>query len=198
MGVSARATLETLAFMAVTFVVQLVVRTVAPPLEGWLFVLSSPLPLLSPWTLVTSVYAHGGVMHLLGNAVVLAVFGVAVERVTNRWRFHAFFVTVGAAAGVAEMLFGVLPFVGAPGVVGASGAILGLVGYTLAGNDVADTVVAGFEFDARAQAAAIAVVAAGLALWMAGPGVANVGHFAGLILGLLAGRGRLLHVDRGL
>jgi membrane associated rhomboid family serine protease len=197
MGVSARATIETLALMAVTFAVQLVVRTLSASLESWLFVLNSPVPLFSPWTLVTSVYAHGTVMHLLGNAIVLVPFGIAVERVTNRWRFHTFFVAVGAAAGVAEMLFGILPFVGAPGVVGASGAILGLVGYAIAGNGVADSVVAGFEFDARAQAAAIAVVAAALALLMAGPGVANVGHFAGLVFGLLAGRGRLLHVDRG-
>jgi len=196
MALSARATTETLAVVVVTFAVQSLVRFVAPPLHHALFVLQSPLPVLKPWTLVTSVYAHAGLAHLLGNAVVLLAFGLAVEQVTSRVRFHAFFVTVGAAAGVGQMLLAVVPFVpAADGVLGASGAILGLLGYTLAGNDVADTLVAAFELDARAQLAAIGIVGAAVALGMHASGVATLGHFTGLVLGLLAGRGRLLHVD---
>jgi membrane associated rhomboid family serine protease len=197
MSLSTRATLETLALMVVTFVVQQVVLLVSSTLHHALFVLQSPLPLLSPWTLVTSVYAHGSVLHLVGNAVVLVAFGLAVEQVSNRWRFHTFFVLVGAAAGVCQMLFAAIPFLpGADGVLGASGAILGLVGYAVAGNDVADTAVSAFDLDVRAQLAALAVVAAGITLWMHASGVASIGHFSGLLVGLAAGRGRLLHVDQ--
>lgn len=196
MGLSTRATLETLALMVATFLAQSVVRLAVPPLEAWLFVLSSPLPLASPWTLVTSVYAHAGPVHLLGNALMLLLFGLAVEQVTSRWRYHAFFVVVGATAGVGQMLFGVVPFIPSPdGVLGASGAILGLAGYTITGNQVADKLVAAFELDLQAQLAALAAVGAAIALYLAAPGVANVGHFLGLFLGLLAGRSRLLHVE---
>jgi len=197
MRLSTRATVQTLALMVVTFALQLVVRLVSPTLHNALFVLQSPLPVFTPWTLVTSVYAHVGPMHLLGNALILLPFGLLIERNSNSWRFHTFFVVVGATAGVAQMLFGVVPFLPSPGgVLGASGAILGLVGYAITGNAAADTVVSAFEFDVRAQVAALAVVGAAIALYLAAPGVANVGHFVGLFAGLAAGRGRLLHVEQ--
>ena len=68
-------------------------------LLGWrgLFALSNPL-LARPWTLVTSVYAHASVSHLVANALALALGGLLVERLTTRARFHAFFVTVGSPA----------------------------------------------------------------------------------------------------
>lgn len=196
MGLPGRATFETLGIMLVVFLVQSILATL---FLSWtvavgLFAIDSPLPLLEPWTLITSVYAHGSLGHLVGNAVMLVLVGLVVERVTTRWRFHAFFVTVGSLAGVSQVLFGFLVPGSAAGVVGASGAILGLLGYLLAGNVLADKVVRGFELDAKAQLAAIVVVGAALALAMAGPGIANIGHFTGLILGLVAGRLRVLHV----
>ena len=194
MELRGRATFETLGIILVVFLVQSVVQLISETLMVLLFVLHSPLPVYAPWTLVTSVYAHGGVAHLVGNAVMLVLCGLIVEQVTTRWRFHAFFVVVGALAGLSQVLFGALvPGPGA-GVLGASGAILGLLGYLIAGNTLADRAVQGFELDVKAQLAAIAVIGAVLALAMAGPGIANIGHFTGLILGLVAGRMRLLHV----
>ena len=195
MELRGRATFETLGIILVVFLVQSVVQLASETLAVLLFVLHSPLPVYAPWTLVTSVYAHGGVGHLVGNAVMLVLVGLAVERVTTRWRFHAFFVIVGALAGISQVLFGTL-LPGPAGVLGASGAILGLLGYLIAGNTLADRMVRGFELDVKAQLAAIAVVGGALALAMAGPGVANIGHFTGLVLGLVAGRMRLLHVGR--
>ena len=195
MELRGRATFETLGIILVVFLVQSVVGLASETLAVLLFVLHSPLPVYAPWTLVTSVYAHGGVGHLVGNAVMLVLVGLAVERVTTRWRFHAFFVIVGALAGISQVLFGTL-LPGPAGVLGASGAILGLLGYLIAGNTLADRMVRGFELDVKAQLAAIAVVGGALALAMAGPGVANIGHFTGLVLGLVAGRMRLLHVGR--
>ena len=193
MELRGRATFETLGIILVVFLVQSVVMLVSETLALFLFVLHSPLPVHAPWTLLTSVYAHGSVGHLVGNAVMLVLVGLAVEQVTTRWRFHAFFVTVGALAGLSQVLFGAL-LPGPAGVLGASGAILGLLGYLIAGNTLADRAVRSFELDAKAQLAVIAVIGAALALAMAGPGIANIGHFTGLILGLVAGRLRVLHV----
>jgi membrane associated rhomboid family serine protease len=74
-----------------------------------------------------------------------------------------------------------------PAVLGASGAILALVGYVLAGNRVSDSVLAAAPLSERAVLVVFVLVAAAVTLLTAGPGVALVAHFTGLLLGLLAG-----------
>lgn len=187
-------TLTTLAVMVVVFVVQQVAGIVG---LGGLFALSLPL-LARPWTILTSVYAHAGLSHLLGNALALALGGLLVERVTTSARFHTFFVGVGVLSGVTQvavvgLLGPVLPGVPARvSVLGASGAILGLYGYLLGGNRLTEAVVGGIELSARAQLALGAILAAVITLLTANPGVALVAHFTGLLLGWLAGRSGLL------
>ena len=68
-------TLQTLAVMGVVFVVQQVLQLVG--LMGFFFVLS-PSFFVRPWSLVTSVYAHANLAHLLGNALVLLPVGLAI------------------------------------------------------------------------------------------------------------------------
>jgi len=168
-------------------------------LLGWrgLFALSNPL-LARPWTLVTSVYAHASVSHLVANALALALGGLLVERLTTRARFHAFFVTVGSLAGVTQVaLVGLVgPLVpGMPAqvaVLGASGAILGLYGYLLGANRLTERLVAGIELAPRVQLALGVVLAALITVLTANPGAALVAHFTGLLVGFLAGRGQLL------
>lgn len=187
-------TVVTLAVMAVVFVCQQLAGLVG---LGGLFALSLPL-LARPWTLLTSVYAHSGLSHLLANALALALGGLLVERVTTTARFHGFFLAVGALSGVTQVavagLFG--PLVpGVPArvsVLGASGAILGLYGYLLGGNRLTETLVGGIELSPRVQLALGAVLAAAVTLLTASPGVALVAHFAGLLFGFLAGRSHLL------
>ena len=183
-------TLETLAVFAVVFVVQQLVQMVSRQLMFGLFVLAPPIE-VRPWTLLASVYAHAGLGHLLSNALVLVLVGFAVERVTTRWRFHAFFAGVGIAAGVAQV--GVSGLVG-PGsaVLGASGAVFGLLGYLLTGNPMTDAVLGWLPLSGRARIVLLLVLASGVTLLTAAPGVALVAHFTGFVLGLLAGRVRLI------
>jgi len=162
-------------------------------LAGGLFVLSAPLE-LRPWTLVTSVYAHAGAGHLLANAVALAVVGPLVERRTTRLRFHAFFAATGGLAGVAEVTLGGVLAGDERAVLGGSGAVFALLGYLLAGNVVTARLLDRVELSPRAQVALFLAVAAAVAVATAGPGVALIAHATGLLLGLLAGRVRLLDV----
>lgn len=148
-------------------------------------------PFARPWTLVTSVYAHAGPGHLLANAVALAVVGPLVERRTTRLRFHAFFLTAGALAGAAEVTLGGLAG-GDRGVIGGSGAVFALLGYLLAGNVVTARLLDRIELPPRAQIGLFLAVAAVITVATAGPGVALIAHATGLLLGLLAGRVRLL------
>ncbi|MGR3460955.1 MAG: rhomboid family intramembrane serine protease [Roseovarius sp.] len=75
--------------------------------------------------LVTSMFLHGGVLHLGGNMLFLWIFGDNLEDRMGHVPFLAFYLASGVAAGLAQVM-------GAPGsmvpTVGASGAIAGVMG----------------------------------------------------------------------
>jgi len=77
------------------------------------------------WTLVTCIFLHGGLLHLLSNTWILWIFGDNVEDRMGPARFVAFYLTCGAAAALTELL--VHPHSTAP-MIGASGAISGVMG----------------------------------------------------------------------
>lgn len=76
-------------------------------------------------TLVTSMFLHGGWLHLAGNMLFLYIFGDNVEDEMGHGPFLGFYLTTGIAASAIHIL-------SAPGsvvpVVGASGAIAGVMG----------------------------------------------------------------------
>jgi len=92
------------------------------------------------FTLLTSMFMHGGWFHLLGNMVFLYVFGDNVEDVFGHLSYLVFYVFCGMVAGfthilvmlyapVLNSLFGLqISSDLAAGVVGASGAISGVLG----------------------------------------------------------------------
>ena len=82
-----------------------------------------PLPFWS--TLVTSMFLHGGWMHLGGNMLYLWIFGDNLEKVMGPVRFVAFYLLCGLAASAAHILSNMGSGVPA---VGASGAISGVLG----------------------------------------------------------------------
>ncbi len=189
--VSRSPTLTLVGVIVVVFLVQRAVAILQVPLA---FALSAPVG-HQPWTVVTSVYAHVSVSHLVGNVVVLLLVGLYLERQTSRLRFHAFFLATGALAGLTEVW--VSDLVGpSVAVLGASGGIAGLVGYLLAGNRMSDTVLDRTPLSPRAQLVVFVVVAGAVTVVTAGRGVALVAHFTGLLLGLLAGRAHLLRPSK--
>lgn len=180
-------TVDLLAAFAAVFVAQRVGGAVG--VGTGTFALAAPFA--RPWTLATSVYAHASVGHLLANAVALVVVGFALERFTTRARFHGFVLATGALAGLAQVLVGRL--VGQPtAVLGASGAILALYGYVLAGNPLTGGVLARVDVGYRGRFLLLLLVAVAVTVATAGPGVALVAHFTGVVLGVLAGRLRVL------
>jgi len=82
-----------------------------------------PLPFWS--TLLTSMFLHGGWMHLGGNMLYLWIFGDNLEKVMGAARFILFYLLCGLAASAAHIAFGGGSSVPA---VGASGAISGVLG----------------------------------------------------------------------
>ena len=82
-----------------------------------------PLPFWS--TLITSMFLHGGWMHLGGNMLYLWIFGDNLNKVMGQVRYFLFYILCGLAAGLAHIAFN--SGSGVPSV-GASGAISGVLG----------------------------------------------------------------------
>ena len=75
--------------------------------------------------LVTSMFLHGGWMHLLGNMLFLHIFGDNVEDRFGHLNFLGFYLLAGIAAALTQVV--AHPASATP-VVGASGAIAGVLG----------------------------------------------------------------------
>src|SRR4029450_12925209 len=88
-----------------------------------------PTPVSVYFTLLTSMFMHGGLMHLLGNMLFLWIFGDNVEDDLSHTRYLAFYLATGVAASLAHVtstfVFGENPFIPS---LGASGAISGVMG----------------------------------------------------------------------
>ena len=84
---------------------------------------SSPVP---TWmTVFTSMFLHGGFMHMAGNLLFLWVFGDNVENRLGRTRFIAFYLGAGVAAALAQVAVNTDSQVP---MIGASGAVAGVLG----------------------------------------------------------------------
>src|SRR5687768_1547158 len=83
----------------------------------------------APWevavTLVTSLFLHGGFVHLIGNLIYLWVFGDAVESAFGHARYFMFYVGFGVFGSLAHtVVFAESPIPS----IGASGSIAGILG----------------------------------------------------------------------
>ena len=76
-------------------------------------------------TLLTSMFMHGGWMHLIGNMLYLWIFGNNIEDVMGHARFVVFYMTCGVLAALSHAITD--PTSTIP-MVGASGAISGVLG----------------------------------------------------------------------
>src|SRR6266513_6168 len=76
-------------------------------------------------TLVTSLFIHGGIVHLFGNMSYLWVFGGVVEDVLGHLRYLLFFIACGVVGSLSHTVL--FPTSAIPSI-GASGSIAGILG----------------------------------------------------------------------
>jgi membrane associated rhomboid family serine protease len=76
-------------------------------------------------TLITSLFLHGGFVHLFGNMIYLWVFGGPVEDALGHARYFLFFMVAGAIGSLAHTV--IFPQSTIPSI-GASGSIAGVLG----------------------------------------------------------------------
>ena len=82
----------------------------------------APVQTGRPWGLLTAIYLHANVLHLLGNMIVLWRFGNSVETLFGRTQYFLIFTISGLFGTIFTTLLGTFAS------VGASGAIFGLLG----------------------------------------------------------------------
>ncbi len=144
----------------------------------------------SPWRWLSAAFIHGGLLHIVMNMWVLAQIGALAEVALGRGLFAAVYVAAGVAWNVLATVMG--PHVGvdaaeaagvsalafAPISVGASGAIMGLIG-----------VSATFAWRTGQRAIARSLLTNVAFIFVVGlfANVDNYAHGGGLLLGALVG-----------
>jgi len=134
-----------------------------------------------PYQMVTHMFAHGGLGHILFNMFALWSFGSTLEKVWGPKRFLIFYMLCGLAAGVAQIFFSNSP------AVGASGAIMGLLaafGYLFPNTEL---LVFPFPFPVKAKyfIAVIAAIDLFGGVYSTGSNIAHFAHLGGLIMGFI-------------
>ena len=129
-----------------------------------------PYTVIEPWRMLTSLFVHGSILHILFNMYSLFVLGPELERMIGRWRFATLFLLSGLGGSVAVLL-------SSPNsaVIGASGAIFGLFG--------AYFVIARHLGGNSRQL--IIVIVINLVIGFLVPGIAWQAHVGGLLVGAL-------------
>jgi hypothetical protein len=80
------------------------------------------------YTIFTSMFLHGGLGHLLGNMLFLYVFGDNVEDAFGHGKYFLFYISCGVVAAIVHILSLTSPNQFTVPVIGASGAISGVLG----------------------------------------------------------------------
>jgi membrane associated rhomboid family serine protease len=138
-----------------------------------------------PWTFLSYMFVHGGLLHLLANMLMLFVFGTAVEGRMGSRNFLIYYLFCGIGAAVFSLLLsGVMP-VGA--FVGASGAVLGVAVAFAAFWPDAEIIVFPIPVPIKARTLVIGLVVLdiiGSQLWP-NDGIAHLAHVGGALFGYL-------------
>ncbi len=145
---------------------------------------------LRVWQLVTYMFLHGGLFHILFNMLALWMFGTELERVWGTRYFLKFYFVTGIGAAALTVLFSMLPFAFAQQVyysvvIGASGAVYGLLlAYGLYFPD--RPIYMYFVFPIPARIFVLILGAIELLSSVSAPGgVANATHLGGLLVGYI-------------
>jgi len=152
------------------------------------------------WQLVTYMFLHGGMFHILFNMLFLWMLGTELERVWGTRYFLKFYFVTGIGAGILTVLVSLLPFalgaqIYSAVTIGASGAIYGLLmAYALY---FPNRPMYLFPFPVPMPAKVFVLIVGAIAFYASlagGGGVANATHLGGLLVGYIYLRGLRLPV----
>jgi len=154
---------------------------------------------LRVWQLVTYMFLHGGLLHILFNMLFLWMFGTELERTWGTRFFLKFYFVTGIGAAILTVLFALLPFTISQQIygattIGASGAIYGLLmAYGLYFPNRPIYMYFLFPVPARIFVWILGAIAFYASL-AGGGGVANATHLGGLLVGYVYLKGLRLRL----
>jgi membrane associated rhomboid family serine protease len=138
-----------------------------------------------PWQVLTYMFMHGGLWHLLFNMLALWMFGLELEHTWGSKRFLTYYLVCGVGAGISNLLIAPLFGQAAP-TVGASGAVFGvLIAFGMLFPD--RPIYVYFLLPVRAKYFIAAYIGMELFYGITGTtdGVAHVAHLGGAAVGLV-------------
>jgi membrane associated rhomboid family serine protease len=135
--------------------------------------------LARPWTLVTNLFVHGGIWHILANMITLYFFGGFLSRLIGVKKFLLVYFAGGILGNIFYLFLAPSPFSIA---IGASGAIFALAGVLVVMMPKL-RVLLYFIIPLPLWV----VVLVFFVIWSFLPGIAWQAHLGGLVLGLVAG-----------
>lgn len=133
------------------------------------------------YRLVTSIFMHFGINHIMNNMLILFILGDNLERALGHIKYLFFYLVCGVGANVVSMVFNASE---ARYVVsaGASGAIFGVIGgllYAVARNRG--------RLEDLSTRQLLVMIALSLYFGFTSTGVDNIAHVSGLVIGIVMG-----------
>lgn len=116
----------------IVFAVGILSDTLRLPLGNWLFGYGALVPDLvwgrwELWRVFTYMFLHGGLLHIAFNMLSLWMFGTPLVHQMGERRFLALYLVSGVVAGLGSAIFYLVGGAGGTYIVGASGAIFGIM-----------------------------------------------------------------------
>ncbi len=135
------------------------------------------------WRLVMTMFLHGGLIHIGFNMLVLMDVGPALEELYGSARYLFLYLATGVVSSIVSTAWNIQSLGGYGIGIGASGALMGLIGVLLA-------------LTSRRGGAGMQMLRGQLVRWVAYvvvlgllmPGIDNAAHFGGLACGFVLGR----------
>jgi membrane associated rhomboid family serine protease len=167
--------------MGAMFLLQMVV-------SGWMTFYLGLVPVMVwkkyfLWQLITYIFLHGGLTHLLFNLLALWLFGGELENFWGSKKFLRFFLFCGIGAGVCTVILTPHQFIP---VIGASGAIYGILlayGWLFPNRTIYLYFL--FPIPARYMVIIFGLIELFSSIQGTGGGIAHLTHLGGLLFGLL-------------
>jgi len=130
--------------------------------------------------LITALFVHGGILHILFNMYALYYLGNLVEFTYGVWRFLTFYFASGIVGNIATQIFYPTSI-----SLGASGAIFGLAGVLLTAGFRSDTpiFIRGYTGISLLPMIIFNIIYG----FIPGSGINNAAHIGGLLTGMIFG-----------
>jgi membrane associated rhomboid family serine protease len=171
--------------IAATAVVQLLLETIfTSPQVGFLLGMDPAAVATRPWTVVTYLFVHSGILHLATNMFGLYVFGTAVEERMGSRAFILYYLYCGAGAALFSALVNLITPLGP--FVGASGAVFGVMVAFATYWPEAEVRIFPLPMPIRAWTLVIGLAVIDLVFaQLVHDGIAHEAHIGGLLVGWL-------------